>query len=91
MKKQFSEAGFIYKCSDCGNEYQEDEVTYLCPSCESKNIENQPAKGVLNLVYDFDKLKSQKADFNYLKKTEFIDLLPIKSLDSLPHRPAKFV
>ena len=84
MKKQFSEAGFIYKCSDCDNEYQEDEVKYLCPSCESKNIENQPAKGVLNLVYDFEKLKSQKVDFDYLKKTEFIDLLPIKSLDSLP-------
>jgi threonine synthase len=78
------ETKFKYKCIDCGKEFITDEVIYLCDECSKLNTETQPPKGVLKVLYDFDILKKQIPSFTILKLTHFIDLLPIKSLDSYP-------
>lgn len=84
MKKKFSETGFKYICNDCGREYEEDETQYLCPVCEASNTQGAPAKGVLNVIYDFEMLKKQNLSFAHYKKNRYIDILPIKSVESLP-------
>ncbi len=84
MKKNFSQSGFKYICNDCHKEYDEHEVTYLCPECSEENTIDKPAKGVLKVIYDFDKLKNNNINFNKLKETGYIDILPLKSLSSLP-------
>jgi threonine synthase len=78
------ETKFKYKCIDCGKEFITDEVIYLCDDCSKLNTETQPPRGVLKVLYDFDILKKQIPSFTILKLTHFIDLLPIKSLDSYP-------
>lgn len=75
---------FIYRCTDCDKEYSTTEVIYLCPACSKENTTSAPPKGVLKTVYDYQKVKSKVADFDELKKREFIDLLPIDNTDSLP-------
>ena len=73
---------FKYHCTDCGQEYDGNETLYLCPSCATKNTQDLPPKGVLKTVYDYEQLKH--LDFSTLKKSGYIDLLPIVSLESLP-------
>ena len=55
---------------------------YLCPVCSQSNSDDQPPKGVLKVLYNYEKLPR---DFSKLQETDFIDLLPIKSLESLPN------
>jgi threonine synthase len=55
---------------------------YLCPQCSSKNKKNQPPKGVLKIEYDYDKLPKS---FDKLEQNNFIDLLPIRDIYSLPN------
>jgi len=73
---------FKYVCSTCGHVIQTDEIVYLCPFCEEKNTSDMPPKGVLKVVYEYSKLPK---DFNKLAEKGYIDLLPIKSLESLPN------
>ena len=73
---------FKLKCVNCGKEYSKGEVEYLCPLCEATNVEGQPTKGVLKVVYDYDKIDK---DFEKLKNKDFLDLLPIESSDSFPN------
>lgn len=73
---------FKYHCTDCGQEYDGNETLYLCPSCATENTQDLPPKGVLKTVYDYEQLKH--LDFSTLKKSGYIDLLPIESLESLP-------
>lgn len=73
---------FKYVCSTCGKEYQRADVIYLCPSCSASNDENLPPKGILKVVYNYDKMPK---DFKKLQKKGFIDLLPISNLLSLPN------
>ena len=78
---------FIYKCTDCGKEYLQTEVTYLCPVCEVENTNTKPPKGVLKVVYDYITLSSigtSEQVFEHLKENEFIDLLPIVKKDNFP-------
>jgi threonine synthase len=77
---------FIYKCTDCGKTYSTEGVKYLCPDCAKKNTNNKPPKGVLKVVYNYEKLKKKSISetFQYLSETNFIDLLPINDLKSLP-------
>ncbi len=75
---------FKYRCIDCGKEYSGEETMYLCPDCSATNSTDLPPKGILKTVYNYSKIKSQIAGFNDLKDKGFIDLLPIKSLESLP-------
>jgi threonine synthase len=75
---------FHYKCINCGAEYNASEIRYLCPVCEQKNDDTTPPKGVLKTLYEYNRLKHNGLNFDTLKKSGFIDLLPIDSLSSLP-------
>ncbi len=44
---------FYYRCSDCGLEYNNQEIRYLCPKCQFQNRVDQPPKGVLQVVYNY--------------------------------------
>jgi len=70
-----------YVCTTCSKHYYTDEIMYLCPDCSKKNDPDLPPKGVLKIVYDYEKIPN---DFDVLKQNSFIQLLPIKSLSSLP-------
>ena len=76
---------FKYQCINCNKQYYESQVTYLCPDCNKSNTPNLPAKGVLKVIYDYDNLKKEGLSFESLKQSNFIDLLPINSLKSLPN------
>jgi len=73
---------FKYVCVNCGRVYETNDVMYLCPQCSSKNKKNQPPKGVLKIEYDYDKLPKS---FDKLEQNNFIDLLPIRDIYSLPN------
>jgi len=76
-----------FECVNCGRHYSATEVEYLCPVCSAQNTTDQPPKGVLKTIYDYEGLKSQYGTelHNHLKKTDFIDLLPINSRQSLSY------
>jgi threonine synthase len=76
---------YIYKCTDCGMEYNSGDTMYLCPLCNKHNTTKTPPKGVLKTLYDYQKIKKKIAGFDELKKRSFIDLLPIENIDSLPN------
>ncbi|MGB8358867.1 MAG: hypothetical protein WCD55_09655, partial [Bacteroidales bacterium] len=75
---------FKYKCTDCGKEYGNSALMYLCPSCGAGNDPSAPPKGVLNILYGYDEISKTISGFTDLKKKGFIQLLPIKSIKSLP-------
>lgn len=83
---------FKYQCINCNKEYLEKDVKYLCPDCEKSNTLDSPPKGVLKTIYQYDLIKEQFSQdkrhetlWGYLKASGFIELLPIKSLNSLPN------
>lgn len=73
---------YVYYCPDCDREYPGTEIIYLCPHCSSHH--SLPPKGVLRVIYDYLDIPRDGDIFNYLLSTGFIDLLPIRSLASLP-------
>ncbi|MEA3445206.1 MAG: threonine synthase [Bacteroidota bacterium] len=85
MKKEKHIENFHYQCTNCGKEYNEGSVKYLCPNCINTNSDSLPPKGVLKIIYDYEKLQSKISGFVDLRESGFIDLLPIASLDSLPN------
>ena len=79
---------FFYKCTDCGKEYSQKEVKYLCPVCKPENTSNKPPKGVLKVVYDYQNLRTfgeAPNVYEKLKETKFIDLLPVQDIKSFPN------
>lgn len=52
---------FVYRCTDCGREYQRDSVRYLCPTCSAGYKPGVPLPGVLEVVFDY---KAIGAAFN---------------------------
>ncbi|MEE4196173.1 MAG: threonine synthase [Bacteroidales bacterium] len=75
---------FFYECIDCGKQYDTSETKYLCPQCNKGNNDFNPPKGVLRIVYNFFKISQKNILFKHLKEKNFLDLLPIKNLASLP-------
>lgn len=73
---------FVYYCPNCDKEYPGTEIIYLCPGCSNNN--SLPPKGVLRVIYDYLDIPQESDIFRYLISTGFIDLLPIRSLNSLP-------
>ncbi|MCB0732106.1 MAG: pyridoxal-phosphate dependent enzyme [Ignavibacteriae bacterium] len=61
---------YKYKCSDCGSEIASNEIEnnqiYLCPKC-GKLEKNKPLVGVLEIVYDYEEIKSKISKDNFLK------------------------
>lgn len=64
-----------YRCSLCGEEYQPDDVTYVCPD----------DGGNLDIVYDFDALR-QELDINSILKDRvesiwrYLPFLPVEEI-----------
>ncbi len=73
---------FHYQCTTCGQEYHTDDVIYLCPKCAKDNDTDTPPRGVLKVLYNYSDIPK---DFDKLKKHEFLPLLPINKLQSLPN------
>ncbi len=61
---------YIYKCSNCELEFQANEIEnnliYLCPKC-GKAEENKPLKGVLQIEYDYNSIRENISQENFLK------------------------
>ena len=99
MKKEKRNTGFVYQCVNCGKQFDEHEVLYLCPQCVKSNQPSEPPKGVLKIIYDYKNLNLAapskpvslwKKPANTWKiyqqiKDRFVDLLPIKNMESLPN------
>jgi len=73
---------YYYQCVDCGQEIETSEVVYLCPDCKIQNNQNQPPKGVLRTLYHYTKISKS---FKEIEKNDFLDLLPISKIESLPN------
>lgn len=76
---------YHYQCTNCNTQFSESEVTYLCPDCNKSNSAILPPKGVLKTIYNYQKLLKEGISFSKLKQNNFLDLLPINSLESLPN------
>lgn len=76
---------FLYKCTNCGATYNQGKVIYLCPACAMHNQPGKPPLGVLRIEYDYQYLKKSLRNFVTIKKRNFIDLLPIESIESFPN------
>ncbi|RPH95694.1 threonine synthase [candidate division KSB1 bacterium] len=50
---------FIYKCSECGREFDRDAVRYLCPNCGPQWRPGEPLRGVLEAVFDSEQIRKQ--------------------------------
>ncbi len=77
---------FYYRCTDCGSEYNNQEIRYLCSKCLTQNRANQPPKGVLKVIYNYQEIRKtgSTALNSILKQTDYLSLLPIEHLSSLP-------
>lgn len=75
---------YVYQCVDCGKTYEPRFGMYLCPICSSNNIKNLPPKGVLKVLFNYERL-IKGTNFSNLKSKGFIDILPIGDLSSLPN------
>ena len=84
MEHNYTTQKFIYECIDCGKQFDTNETLYLCPNCSKKNNESSPPKGVLGIVYNFFEILQKNFLFSDFKKNNFLDLLPIDKIESLP-------
>lgn len=75
---------FKYQCTNCQKEYPPDKLYYLCPECEPKYRNELPPKGILKVLYDYNSPQDKRVNFDKLKQQHWLDLLPIKYLESLP-------
>ncbi len=78
---------FRFECVDCGSIFTATEATYLCPVCGPKNTADQPPRGVLKTIYNYDEISAQLKGnelYHHLSSKRFIDILPLKSNDSRP-------
>jgi len=49
---------YYFKCVDCGKEFKQGEVEYVCPSCAALQKKMEPTRGVLEVLFDYKKFKS---------------------------------
>jgi len=75
---------FIYECIDCGKQFYTNDTIYLCPNCSKDNNELKPPKGVLKIVYNFADIFKKNIRFKDLQKNNYLEILPIKQIKSLP-------
>ncbi|MBN1338400.1 MAG: threonine synthase [Bacteroidales bacterium] len=75
---------YRFECTTCGKDCGSDNIVYLCPDCGSRNRKGLPPKGILKTVYDYAGLIHSGIDFTALKQSNFAELMPVKSPDSLP-------
>ncbi len=75
---------YHYKCINCGTQYESSEVQYLCPECNKQNNISSPPKGVLKTIYNYEKIANTE-DFISLKQNNFLNLLPVEDIQSMPN------
>ncbi len=76
---------YFYTCVNCNASYTNTKIHYLCPECAKDNREGAPLKGVLKVLYPYAALKAKlNEDPDFLKKTDYLDLLPIENWKSWP-------
>ncbi|MDX9728267.1 MAG: pyridoxal-phosphate dependent enzyme [Bacteroidales bacterium] len=75
---------YIYRCTDCGMEYDSAATMYLCPSCCKSQLHDEPPRGVLKTIYDYNEVRNRVLSFEGLREKGFIDLLPVETIASLP-------
>ncbi len=75
---------FHYQCVNCGKTYSASEIRYLCPDCSAEHNTNEPPRGVLKVVYPYEEIKKRNLDFGMLNSKGLLDILPIRTLESLP-------
>jgi len=83
---------FNFECTTCGKIYHQTEVLYLCPECSKLNTPHLPPRGVLKTIYTYAKNQSSGAcgianamiQFEELKMSQYIEILPITNAESLP-------
>jgi threonine synthase len=76
---------FQFFCENCGKVWSPDKVKYLCPKCEKTNTADIPPKGILKVLYDYQRLIEEGVSFEKLKNNGFLEILPIESAASLPN------
>lgn len=79
---------YYYQCSTCHKKFESDFIegshNYICPECDKNNQKGMPLKGVLQIFYDYEKLK-RKYSHSFINKITpgnifaFSDLLPLKN------------
>jgi threonine synthase len=84
MSLNYNTQKFIYECIDCGKQYDSSETLYLCPHCSKENNDSSPPKGVLRIVYNFFEIIQKNILFSDIKEDNFLQLLPIDKIESLP-------
>ncbi len=75
---------FVFKCTDCGQEFSSNKVEYLCPACSRDKSTITPPRGVLKVVYDYQKIWETRKDFYEIKSNGFLDLLPVEDVSNMP-------
>ncbi|NOX89195.1 MAG: pyridoxal-phosphate dependent enzyme [Calditrichaeota bacterium] len=96
------ESHYFYQCINCQQKYPaekiEENLFYLCPSC-GKAGKNEPLRGVLNIVYDYDEIRRKISREHFLRLPAGIpwlypQLLPLEydvSGDGLKSIPQKLL
>ncbi len=78
---------FSYKCINCNSSFIPEGKDYLCKQCAESNNSTQPPKGVLKTIYNYPAIAGNYGGdfiFEKLAERDFIDILPIQSIDSFP-------
>lgn len=75
---------YIFECIQCGGLDDSGQAPYLCPRCSRENLQGKPPAGVYKVLYDYHQLKTKPNPFRFIQSRGFLDLLPLKSLQSLP-------
>ena len=66
---------YTYQCTTCSKTFNNQSIIYLCEVCEKQNKVGHAMKGVLKILYPYDKiLEKLTQDKDYLEKTDYIDL-----------------
>lgn len=82
MQNQIKYNKFYHECTNCGQQFDDRRIRYLCPDCEAFNTPRLPPKGVLKTLYNYSKINK---NYTQLKQNKFLDLIPIKNLEKLPN------
>jgi threonine synthase len=81
---------FTYRCTDCGRTYPRDEVRYLCPECGPAYQPGMPLVGVLEAVFDYDRIRTrfdrERPDWNLFcaVEPEYHPALPVGNTPLAP-------
>lgn len=76
---------YYLECVNCGRRYSDKEMLYLCPECSGNDHDDKPPEGVLKVIYDYKEIQRKYPDHKQLYESEYLDILPINSLQSLSY------